>query len=204
MMMDAIGRLEPVLDAARVRQLVERGAALRLLDVRTPAEFEAVHIRGAYNVPLDTLAEHREDLRRHVREPVVLVCRSGQRARRAEEALREIGMQNLHVLDGGLNAWVAAGLAVERGRRLPSLENQVRLIVGTLCLVGGVLALAMTPFFGMLPAIMGAGLVYTGATDSCVMAMALAKLPYNRARKSDVGAVVAALRDGRAAPGAAV
>ena len=59
----------------------------RLLDVRTPGEFEAEHIAGAYNVPLDTLGEHGSEIRASVSEPVVLVCRSGQRARKAEEAL---------------------------------------------------------------------------------------------------------------------
>ena len=72
----------------------------RLLDVRTPAEFEAEHIAGAYNVPLDTLAEHGAEIRAQVADPVVLVCRSGQRARRAEEALAAAGMSNLHVLEG--------------------------------------------------------------------------------------------------------
>src|SRR5690554_1215955 len=100
--------LPAVLDAERVGRLLADGAAIRLLDVRTPAEFETVHIPGAYNVPLDALAEYREELHRHVAAPVVLVCRSGQRARRAEQALREIGMDNLHVLDGGMGAWEAA------------------------------------------------------------------------------------------------
>ena len=46
---------------------------------------------------------------------------------------------------------------------------------------GGVLALAFSPWFGLLPAFVGAGLVYAGITDRCGMAMLLGKLPYNRA-----------------------
>jgi rhodanese-related sulfurtransferase len=86
----------------------------RLLDVRTPGEFEAEHIEGAYNVPLDTLAEHGAELRAGITGPVVLVCRSGQRARKAEAALQAAGMDNLYVLDGGMSAWTATGQPVRR------------------------------------------------------------------------------------------
>lgn len=192
--------LPPIVQPARVSQLMAEGAPLRLLDVRTPAEFETVHIRGAYNVPLDTLAEHREDLRRHVQEPVVLVCRSGQRARQAEQALREIGMQNLHILDGGMNAWEAAELPVERGRARLSLERQVRIGAGALAATGGILALAVNPLFALVPAFIGSGLVFAGVTDFCPMALLLGKLPYNRVGACDVNAVVAALKNGEAAP----
>ncbi|HEX7091548.1 MAG TPA: rhodanese-like domain-containing protein [Longimicrobiales bacterium] len=194
------GTLPPLVQPARIGQLLAEGAALRLLDVRTPAEFEAVHIRGAYNVPLDTLAEHREDLRRHVREPVVLVCRSGQRARQAEQALREIGMQNLHILDGGMNAWEAAELPVERGRPRLSLERQVRISAGALAATGGILALLVNPLFALVPALIGSGLVVAGVTDFCLMALLLGKLPYNRVAACDVNAMVAALKNGEAAP----
>src|SRR5699024_8812872 len=63
------------------------GTAPRVLDVRTPAEFETVHIPGSYNVPLDTLREHREELGSHLEDEVVLVCRSGNRAEQAERLL---------------------------------------------------------------------------------------------------------------------
>ena len=194
------GTLPPLVQPARIRQLLAEGAPLRLLDVRTPAEFEAVHIRGAYNVPLDTLAEHREELRLHVREPIVLVCRSGQRARQAEQALREIGMENLHILDGGMNAWEAAELPVERGRQRLSLERQVRIAAGALAATGGILALLVNPLFALVPAFIGSGLVLAGVTDFCPMALLLAKLPYNRVAACDVNAVITALKNGEPAP----
>lgn len=96
---------------------------LRILDVRTPGEFESAHIPGACNVPLDTLPEHAREIGSVTEVPVVLVC---QRARKADDALRAVGMSNLHILDGGMNAWVAAGLDVVRGRKRMSLEHQWR------------------------------------------------------------------------------
>src|SRR5690606_4870855 len=134
---------------------------------------------------------------------VVLVCRSGQRARQAENALREIGMQNLHILEGGMNAWEAAELPVERGRPRLSLERQVRIGAGALAAAGGLLALLGNPLFALVPALVGSGLGFAGVTDFCPMALLFGKLPYNRVGACDVNAVVAALKNGEAAPVAA-
>jgi rhodanese-related sulfurtransferase len=168
----------------------------RLLDVRTPGEFEAEHIAGAYNVPLDTLAEHGPEIRAAVDAPVVIVCRSGQRARRAEEALAAAGMQNLYVLEGGMAAWTAAGRPVRRGAPKMSLERQVRIVAGALAATGGFLALFVNPVFAVLPAFVGSGLVFAGVTDTCTMGMLLARLPYNRPAGCDVPAMVRALASG--------
>lgn len=194
--MAELTKLPPVIEPAQLESLLRERANVRLLDVRTPGEHESVHIRGAYNVPLDTLGEHGPEIRAHVSEPVVLICQSGQRARKAEEALRAAGMPNLHVLDGGVNGWLAAGNPVVRGGERISLERQVRIAAGGLSAVGAVLALAVDPLFALLPAFVGAGLVFAGVTNTCGMAMVLAKLPYNRSTSCDVEAMVRALTTG--------
>lgn len=186
----------PVIAAVELEHLRATHPDLRILDVRTPGEFEAQHIEGAYNVPLDTLSEHGPEIRAGVASPVVLVCRSGQRARRAEDALRAAGMANLHVLDGGMMAWTSAGLPVREGRPRISLERQVRIAAGTLAATGGFLALFVNPLFAALPAFVGSGLVFAGLTDTCAMGMLLARLPYNRAPGCDVPAMVRALSTG--------
>ena len=168
----------------------------RILDVRTPAEFETQHIGGAYNVPLDTLAEHSAEIRSTVTAPIVLVCRSGQRARKAEDALRASGMANLYVLDGGMSAWTAAGHPVTNGTPRMSLERQVRIAAGTAAAIGGLLALLVHPAFGLIPAVAGSGLVFAGITDTCTLGMLLGRLPYNRSASCDVPAMVQALTDG--------
>lgn len=192
--MDA-GVAPPVLTPGQLAELLGERPDVRLLDVRTPGEYEGVHIRGAYNVPLDTLGEHGEDIRA-VRTPVVLVCQSGSRARKAEEALRAAGMPNLHVLDGGMNGWVAAGRPVLRGAERISLERQVRIAAGSLAAAGALLALLVNPMFALLPAFVGSGLVFAGVTDTCGMAMLLSRLPYNRPASCDVEAMVYALKTG--------
>ena len=184
-----------VLEAEQLEELLHERHDLRLLDVRTPAEYESAHIRGSYNVPLDTLGEHADEIREDVDAPVVLVCQSGSRSRQAEEALKRVGMPQLHVLNGGLNGWIASGKTVRRGRERISLERQVRIAAGALAGASGLLAVKAHPRFGLLSAFVGGGLLFAGVTDTCGMAKVLAKLPYNQAG-SDVEAMVEALKEG--------
>ncbi len=191
-----------MLDTLDVVQLRAERPETRLLDVRTAGEFEAEHIEGAYNVPLDTLPEHGPEIRAAVTHPVVLVCRSGQRAHRAEAALAAAGMNNLYVLDGGMNAWSVAGQPVRRGTPRMSLERQVRIAAGSLAATGGFLALLVHPLFAAIPAFVGTGLVFAGLTDTCAMGMLLARLPYNRPASCNVPAMVRALATGAPASAA--
>ena len=123
------------IDSRNLRELISSAAPPRVLDVRTPGEFETAHIAGAYNVPLDLLREHRDEIVKHLDEDVVLVCRSGQRAAQAEETLRNAGLTNVHILAGGITAWEATGFAVNRGAPRWDLERQVRLVAGSIVLV---------------------------------------------------------------------
>jgi rhodanese-related sulfurtransferase len=181
--------LDPRVDAPTLTRLLAEDADVRVLDVRTPAEFETAHIPGAYNVPLDTLAEHAADLERHVDEPVVLVCRSGARAERACDQLATTGMANLHILDGGMQSWDDGQRPVRRGRQRWDLERQVRLVAGSLVLAGIVGSL-FVPELKYLAGFVGAGLTFAALTNTCAMGMALAKLPYNRSAGCDVDRVV--------------
>ncbi|MCC5953864.1 MAG: rhodanese-like domain-containing protein [Acidimicrobiia bacterium] len=177
------------IDASTLRTWLDDGAECRLLDVRSPAEFEHVHIPGAYNVPLDTLGEHASDISRHVEVPVVLVCRSGMRASQAEQRLAATGMSNVHVLDGGMQAWEGGGGSVKRGRPRWDIERQVRLVAGSIVLVS-ILASLAWPGARFVAGAVGLGLTVAALTNTCAMGMLLGKLPYNRGASCDVGAVV--------------
>jgi rhodanese-related sulfurtransferase len=172
--------------------LLKRGSGPRMIDVRTPAEFETVHIPGSYNVPLDLLREHRDEIANHVADDVVLVCRSGQRARTAEEALRQVGLTNVRILDGGMTAWQSMGFDTRRGTQRWDLERQVRLVAGSLVL-GSVLGSIAAPKLKWVAAAIGAGLGTAAVTNTCTMGMLLAKLPYNRSQSCDAQTLVAPL-----------
>ncbi|MDP5309840.1 rhodanese-like domain-containing protein [Streptomyces poriferorum] len=180
---------------AALQYLIKTGDGPRLLDVRTPGEFRTSHIPGAYNVPLDTLREHRMELGRHLDEDVVLVCRSGARATQAEEALAEAGLPNLRVLDGGMMAWEASGAPVNRGAQRWELERQVRLIAGSIVLVSGVVGF-FVPGVHLIGTAVGAGLTFAALSNTCAMGMMLSKLPYNRGPRTDVRTIIASLRNG--------
>ena len=151
---------------------------------------------GAYNVPLDALPEHAAEIATDSHNHFVLVCQSGARARKADEALRASGLTRLHVLDGGMNAWIAGNKPARVGPKRVSLERQVRIIAGSLSAMGGALALFANEWFAILPMFVGSGLAFAGITDTCGMAMVLAKLPYNRTASCDVPAMVQALKRG--------
>ena len=183
------------LDAPALRERLKGDEAPRLLDVRTPAEFETGHIPGSYNVPLDTLRVHREELSRHLDEDVVLVCRSGNRAEQAEKALAEVGLPGLRVLDGGLVGWEASGAPVKRGRQTWDLERQVRLTAGGI-VATSVLGSTLFPPLKWVAAGVGSGLVFASVSNTCAMGMLLARMPWNRGVAScDLDEVVEALSE---------
>ncbi|HSP61153.1 MAG TPA: rhodanese-like domain-containing protein, partial [Ornithinimicrobium sp.] len=81
-----------IIDADTLRAWIERHDDVVVIDVRSAAEFESLHIRGSYNVPLQLLAEHTQDVAHRVGRRVVLVCHSGVRAEQARQRLQEVGM----------------------------------------------------------------------------------------------------------------
>lgn len=176
------------LDPISVRAWLASGDGPRLLDVRSPAEFETAHIPGSYNVPLHLLREHRDDVSRHL-DRVVLICRSGSRAAQAEQVLAETGMTNLHILDGGILAWQQADAPLIRGRNRWDLERQVRLTAGTLVLASVLGSLAV-PGLQWFSAAIGAGLAGAALTNTCLMGTLLSKLPFNRTARCDIDTVV--------------
>lgn len=177
-----------------LRALLDTAAAPRVLDVRTPGEFDTVHIAGAYNVPLDLLREHRDEIVKHLDDDVVLVCRSGQRAAQAEAALRDAGLANVHILNGGITAWEATGFPVNRGTQRWDLERQVRLVAGLIVALS-ILASIVVPGLKWVAFAIGGGLAVAALTNTCAMGMLLARLPYNRGATCDVRTVVAQLVD---------
>jgi len=156
-----------------------------LIDVRTPQEFESMHIPGARNIPLPDLHKYVDKLKTLSQErPIMLVCRTKNRVKIAYEYLTNHGLTNCEILDGGMTAWVNQGQPVIKGNQGISLEGQVRAIAGGLILLGVVLGYTIHSVFFLLPAIVGAGLLHAGLTDSCLMGMVLSKLPINRIANS--------------------
>jgi rhodanese-related sulfurtransferase len=166
------------------QQLVEKQQSeqVDLIDVRTPIEFREVHAIGARNIPLDSLDPHAVIQSRNGNgdDPLYVICRSGKRASKAIQQFVDAGFTNAVNVDGGTQAWDAAGLPVARGKKAISLERQVRIAAGFLVLLGAILGFFVHPYFIGISAFVGAGLMFAGITDTCGMGMMLAKMPWNR------------------------
>ena len=173
---------ETSIQPGELRRRLAAGRSARLLDVRTPGEYAAAHVPGAQLMPLDEL-----DAAAFCRErggdgtPVYVLCQSGGRARRAIERLERAGARGCVLVEGGTQAWIDAGLPVNRGgsRALP-LMRQVQITVGCLSAAGAALALGVNVRFAIIPLVTGCGLLFAGLTGTCGLALLLAKMPWNR------------------------
>lgn len=182
----------------QLHDAVQTGAPVELIDVRTPVEFREVHVGLARNVPLDRLdAAEIKAGRNEASQPLYVICRSGNRARQACEKLQAAGYTNVVNVEGGTQAWEQAGLPVVRGEKAISLERQVRIAAGSLVLIGSALGFFVSPYWIGLAAFVGAGLVFAGVTDTCGMALVLARMPWNQvsAKPTDVGQDAAACEE---------
>jgi rhodanese-related sulfurtransferase len=163
---------------AELREAIASGEG-QAIDVREPAEVAAERIEGLVPLPLTSFDRGAERLRTD--QPVYVVCRSGRRAAAAGERLKALGHQDVRILQDGLIGWAAAGYPVEKGAsRVWSLERQVRFVAGSLVLAGVLLAAFVHPWFVALSGFVGAGLVFSAVTDTCGMALVLARMPWNQ------------------------
>ncbi|APW64197.1 rhodanese-like domain-containing protein [Paludisphaera borealis] len=164
-------------------EVYEEGKPVELIDVRTPAEYREVHATMARLAPLERLDPIAlVGARTDGNETLYVICRTGARSKKACEAFAAAGFGDRVVnVEGGTLAWEKAGLPVVRGKKTISLERQLRIVAGGIVLGGVVLGAVVDPWFNLLAAIGGAGLIFAGVTDICPMAMVLARMPWNQA-----------------------
>lgn len=157
------------------------GNPRELLDVRTPPEYASVHVPGAKLMPLSDLKVDAYLSRHAPGRPIYVLCQQGPRASEAIEHFERAGCYDCVLVEGGTQAWIDAGLPVHRGARgvLP-LMRQVQIVVGSLSTAGAGLALAVNPWFAIVPLLLGCGLIFAGITGNCGMALTLARMPWNR------------------------
>lgn len=166
-------------------ELCKDDKPIDLIDVRTPMEFQELHVAHARNVPLDRLDPSAViQARNGSQEPLYVICRSGSRGRQACEKLIATGHTNVVNVEGGTLACAEAGLPIVRGKKTISLERQVRIAAGSLVLLGAFLGWLVHPVFLGLSAFVGAGLVFAGVTDTCGMGMLLARMPWNQVKET--------------------
>ncbi|MCS6812818.1 MAG: rhodanese-like domain-containing protein [Cyanobacteria bacterium] len=153
--------------------------AVTLIDVREPSEHASEKIPGSILMPLSKFDPHRLPL--DPSKPTVLYCRTGRRSAQAAQKLFAAGIDDVMHLEGGLSTWVQAGYPTQVNKHAPiSLMRQVQIVAGSLVVIGTVLGAFVSPWFLLLSGFVGSGLVFAGITNTCALAMLLAKLPYNQ------------------------
>ena len=112
------------LDAQTLQAWQREHPDLIVLDVRSAAEFESLHIAGSINVPLPLLKDHADSVATRLGGRVVLVCQSGVRAEEARRTLAGAGIDSAHVLVGGVPGLAVPRFPVTKWTRPPSISRR--------------------------------------------------------------------------------
>ncbi len=107
-------RAPPMLELDTLKEQLDRGEELLVVDVRGAPEFtgEGGHIASASNVPFEELPDRLEELQAWKQRPVRLVCRTDRRSAQAACLLADAGFADVRVIRGGMTAWHARGWPV--------------------------------------------------------------------------------------------
>jgi rhodanese-related sulfurtransferase len=154
---------------------------ITLVDIREPDEFAREHIDGAVSLPLSKLEQAHLNLA--PARNVVFHCGSGARTSSACSRLLAIADGSASVMDGGLNAWKREGLPTQVDRKRPiEIIRQVQIAAGGLVVAVVALGAFVHPAWLAASAVVGAGLIFAGASGWCGMARLLQVMPWNRLR----------------------
>ena len=102
------------ISAADLAARIDRGDALRILDVRSGAEFAAGHVPGAVNIPFNQVLAGVGAVPGSPEEDVFVYCGHGPRAYMAAAALRKRGFRRIVYVSGHFSGWQRAGLRIEQ------------------------------------------------------------------------------------------
>ncbi|MFT5085477.1 MAG: rhodanese-related sulfurtransferase [Lentisphaeria bacterium] len=188
--------MHTTLDARSFLEQYRNNQNITVIDLRTGAEVDAEYIDNCIHLPVQdlnhqTLSSALNKASKDNENVLHLLCQSGRRAVMAVEKLQGLEGVELIVLEGGLNALKSLGLEVKSAadaKPVMSIERQVHMTVGILVLLGVGLGFTVSSVFFALTALLGVGLVFSGITDICGMALLLARMPWNRVGTNQGGA----------------
>ncbi len=101
------------LSTLQATQLINQRDAV-VVDIRDQADFARGHIANAKNLPAKVMDERKAEIDKLKDTPVIVSCDTGMRAGASAEKLKALGIKEVFILQGGLNAWREAGLPVSK------------------------------------------------------------------------------------------
>jgi rhodanese-related sulfurtransferase len=168
-----------MLDAQALKKMFNNNE-VTLIDIRESDEHAREAIAGACCCPLSSLsAESVKDYDKE--KPVAFHCQSGTRTKQAQQQLQALGFSKVYILEPGLSGWKKAGYETTCNKKAPlPLMRQVQIIVGFMVVLGIILSYTVSPYFNIMSAFFGAGLLFAGVSGFCGLAKVLMLLPYNK------------------------
>lgn len=168
---------QQTINAQKANQLVQSGALL--IDIRDADEFAREHIQHAQHIPMNLISS--QTIRPAEQQAVIFYCRSGNRTQVNSAVLHASANADTYILEGGLDAWKKAGLPIEHDATQPlELNRQVQIAAGSIIVLGAILGASVSPWWHLLSAFVGAGLVFAGISGFCGLARVLMKMPWNK------------------------
>jgi rhodanese-related sulfurtransferase len=155
--------------------------SVTLVDVRRRDEYDREHIKGAVNIPLDTISD--ETFSQIRTKNIVFQCNTGGRSSRTCSAVEKIDTEHdIHSLEGGIESWKTIGNETVKTKRIIALplHRQVQIGAGSLIVLGVAMGYLVNPVVYIMSLFVGIGLLGAGITGWCGMGEMLGRAPWNR------------------------
>lgn len=166
-----------LLTPGQTEQMLLNGAVL--IDIRRPSEFNTEHIPQARSVPLPMLEPDTLDI--PADSAVIFNCQTGHRARLYANRLEQSVQNDIYIVDGGINAWKKAGLAVEKNAsHYRTTGDQVKIAAGLLIITGMTCGYFFNPWCYWVVVLTAVDLVVGGICKTSVLRAMIQQLPRNR------------------------
>lgn len=163
-----------IISVQEAQQLFTEGAVF--VDIRDADEFSQEYIQGARNIGVDQLNQHNA-----AGQKVIFYCLSGMRTKSQQSQLGNLLCEEAFLLEGGLRAWKANGLAtIASAHKTLPLQQQVQVTAGLLILLSLLFGYFVHPAFLLVTFFVGLGFTFAGLTGFCGMAVLLMKMPWNK------------------------
>lgn len=164
-------------------EIQQKGQPTVVLDVRSPKEYETVHIANARLNPIDEFdpKQFLENLKKEGLEnsKIYVTCGTNPRAKRACHLLIEANHEHVILVDGGTVAWEEAGYPVERNVAAMPLQQQIKLFQGGAVALGSLLGMVWSSIFLIIPLFIGAEMIYSVKTGNSIWSGLFARMPWN-------------------------
>ena len=114
-----------VITTEELKQLLDIGTDMTVIDARNAAEYQEVHIKGAINIPVKNFAQHQHKLPKNKSAKIIFYCngiKCGKSKKAAQKSIKS-GYTNIHIYASGMPVWEEKGMPIYTG---PDYEKRIK------------------------------------------------------------------------------